>query len=51
MSSNSNTNSKTPIVDLAIKSDGFLKVGNTLITEQNLSVLGGVTHISETNWR
>ena len=47
MSSNSNTNNKTPVVDLAIKSDGFLKLGSTVITEENLSVLGGITQLSE----
>ena len=39
--------SKTPIVDLSIKSTGFLKVGSTQLSEANLNVLSGVTDISQ----
>ena len=34
---------KTPITNLSIESSGFLKIGNTSLTENNLSVLSGVT--------
>jgi hypothetical protein len=34
---------KTPITNLSIASTGFLKIGNTSLTESNLSVLKGVT--------
>ena len=35
--------SKTPITNLSIASSGFLKIGNTSLTETNLSVLSGVS--------
>ena len=35
--------SKTPITNLSIASTGFLKIGDTQLTETNLSVLSGVT--------
>ena len=35
--------SKTPIVDLTIAGTGFLKLGDTTLTEANLSVLSGLT--------